>query len=217
MSRRCVSLGRMRVLGLDEAGRGCVLGPLVIGGFLWNSDDQAPLRAAGADDSKALTPARRVAIRAALATMGAGFARPIPATRIDEGNLNRLEEETFLALVAEVKPDRVYLDAPVHPRGIPRLRERLVAESGVADWIVECKADATWPVVGAASIFAKVERDDAVAGLSLGCGVDLGSGYPGDPKTRAWLGALLKKGAPLPDFVRTRWGTLDNLRQQSLF
>lgn len=207
----------MRVLGLDEAGRGSVLGPLVVGGFLWDSDDQAPLRAVGADDSKALTPARRVAIRVALAGLGTGFARAIAATRIDEANLNRLEEETFLTLVQEVKPDRVYLDAPVHPRGIPRLRERLIVESGVADWVVECKADVTWPVVGAASIFAKVERDDLVAGLSAGCGADLGSGYPHDPKTRAWLGAILKSGAPLPDFVRTRWGTVDNLRQQSLF
>jgi ribonuclease HII len=203
----------MRILGLDEAGRGSVLGPLVIGAFLYEGEDQAPLRAAGADDSKVLSHARRVEVRGALDLLGTGIARPILATEIDEANVNRLEERVFLALVRELRPDRVYLDAPVHPNGIPRLRERLVAESGVADWVVENKADATWPVVGAASIFAKVARDAAIVAI----GEDVGSGYPHDPATRAWLRARLQRAEPLPDFVRTRWGTIELLRQQTLF
>jgi ribonuclease HII len=203
----------MRVLGLDEAGRGSVLGPLAVGAFLWEAEDQEPLRSAGADDSKALTPARRVTVRTALATMGAGRVHLIAATRIDDGNVNRLEEEAFLAFVAELRPDRVYLDAPVAPSGIPRLRARLIEASGVPDWVVENKADATWPVVGAASIFAKVARDAAMEALGEG----LGSGYPSDPVTRAWLTARLAEPNPLPDFVRTRWGTIENLRQRSLF
>ena len=83
-----------------------MLGPLVVGAFLWDGpgdpaaldtpSGQAPLRAAGADDSKRLTPARRLKARAALAALGEGFVIPIPATRIDEGNVNTLEEEAFL-------------------------------------------------------------------------------------------------------------------------
>lgn len=203
----------MRVLGLDEAGRGSVLGPLVVGAFLWETEDQAPLRAAGADDSKVISPIRRVSIRSVLATMGTGVVRLVSAPEIDEGNLNRLEERAFLDLVRELRPDRVYLDAPVAPAGIPRLRARLVEASGVADWVVECKADATWPVVGAASIFAKVTRDAEMHGLGDG----LGSGYPSDPVTRGWLAARLAENTPLPSFVRTRWGTLDVLRQRALF
>ncbi|MFZ5475568.1 MAG: ribonuclease HII [Myxococcota bacterium] len=203
----------MRVLGLDEAGRGSVLGPLVVGAFLWDAEDQAPLRQAGADDSKVLTHAKRVAIRAALEGMGEGATRAIAATEIDDANLNRLEERAFVALARHFRPDRVYLDAPVHPGGIPRLRARLVAESGVADWVVEPKADATWPVVGAASIFAKVERDAAIAAI----GEPIGSGYPSDPVTRAWLVARLAEDRPLPAFVRTRWGTIEVLRQRPLF
>lgn len=202
----------MRILGLDEAGRGSVLGPLVVGAFFSDSEEQGPLRLAGADDSKVLTAARRVQVRTALAGLGAGDTRVVEAARIDEQNVNTLEEEAFLDLVAAHRPDRVYLDAPVHPRGIPALRARLVARSGVADWVVECKADATWPVVGAASIFAKVARDEAVAALG-----EVGSGYPSDPKTRAWLSARLREGDPLPACVRTRWGTIDTLRQQRLF
>ena len=207
----------MRILGLDEAGRGSVLGPLVVGGFLVEGHDddaaQATLRTAGADDSKKLSEKRRDAARASLATLGVGRTISVSAVEIDAGTLNVLEEHAFLALVAELRPDRVYLDAPVHPRGIPNLRARLIAHSGVSDWIIEPKADATWAVVGAASIFAKTTRDAALDTL----GPEVGSGYPSDPVTRAWLLARLREAGPLPACVRTRWETLDNLRQTSLF
>jgi len=211
----------MRILGLDEAGRGSVLGPLVVGAFVWEGEHQELLRAAGADDSKAMSHARRVDVRARLAALGRGVIRSIAATAIDDGNVNQLEEAAFLDLVGAEKPDRVYLDAPVHPAGIPKLRARLIALSGVADWVVECKADATYPVVGAASIFAKVARDAAITDIEAdtvraGHG-RVGSGYPSDPVTRGYLSGRLSTQAPLPSFVRTRWGTIDALRQQALF
>lgn len=211
----------MRMLGLDEAGRGCVLGPLVVGGFLWEGEDQAPLRAAGADDSKALTHARRVEARARLADLGRGVIQRIEATTIDDGNINTLEETAFVALVRALAPDRVYLDAPVHPGGIPKLRARLVATTGVEDWVIEPKADSTYAVVGAASIFAKVARDAVIAEIEAGTIAagqgPIGSGYPSDPVTRAFLTARLAEPTPLPAWVRTRWGTIEALRQQALF
>lgn len=206
----------MRVLGLDEAGRGSVLGPLVVGAFLWQGEDQAPLRSAGADDSKALSPARREAVRARLEALGEGGLVAIPATTIDAGNINTLEEDAFISLVVKFRPEVVYLDAPVNPRAIPAFSRRLGARlSGYGlspRLVVEPKADATWPVVGAASIFAKLARDAAIEALG-----PVGSGYPSDPVTRAWIAGFLERGAPLPDCVRTRWGTLDALRQQRLF
>jgi ribonuclease HII len=87
-----------------------------------------------------------------------------------------------------------------------------VKETGVQDWIIEPKADATWPVVGAASIGAKLTRDSAITALG-----NVGSGYPSDPVTRAILSDLIRSGAPLPPWVRARWGTIEALRQQSLF
>lgn len=204
----------MRILGLDEAGRGCVLGPLVVGGFLYEAEgeDQAPLRAAGADDSKRLSPQKRDTIRTKLQTLGEGHLRSISATQIDGGNLNTLEILAFIDLVCQLKPDKVFLDAPVNPRGIPALQKRLISETAVRNWVIEPKADATWPVVGAASIFAKTTRDTAIEALG-----EVGSGYPSDPVTRALLQKLLASGQPLPDYVRSRWGTLENLRQGSLF
>jgi ribonuclease HII len=209
----------MRILGLDEAGRGSVLGPLVVGAFAYETpgDDLAAawaaLRAAGADDSKALSARRRDTARTALSTMGEARVRVVTPADIDAGNLNELEEAAFVSLVAELRPDAVWLDAPVHPRGIPAVRARLIARTGVRAWVIEPKADATYPVVGAASIWAKTTRDAAIAEL----GPDVGSGYPSDPVTRAWLVARLREPGPLPPCVRTRWETIELLRQGSLF
>ena len=81
----------MRIMGIDEAGRGCVLGPLVVAGFVVDGVDDAALREAGAGDSKALSPARRDAAREALGLLGSARVERIPATAIDAGNLNRLD------------------------------------------------------------------------------------------------------------------------------
>jgi ribonuclease HII len=206
----------MRVLGLDEAGRGCVLGPLVVGGFLWEGGDQARLREAGADDSKALRPARRRALVDALGAMGRAEVVEVSAAAIDGGNLNALEEDAFATLIDALAPDLVYLDAPVHPRGIQALQARLARRcgAGVQRWIIEPKADATWPVVGAASIFAKVRRDARLGEIEAAMG-PVGSGYPSDPVTRAWLAGFLQRGEALPGCVRARWGTLDALREEA--
>ena len=201
----------MRILGLDEAGRGSVIGPLVVGAFCFEGD-QAALRAAGANDSKVLTAGKRAGARSRLQVLGVGRTTAISPAQIDDANVNELEIAAFLEHVAHFRPDRVYLDAPVAPRGVPALAARLVATSGVRDWVVEPKADATYPVVGAASIYAKLCRDEAVDALE-----GVGSGYPSDPVTRAHLLGFIRSGAPLPSYVRSRWATLDNLRQQGLF
>jgi ribonuclease HII len=202
-----------RLLGLDEAGRGSVLGPLVVGGCLYIGSTQNVLRAAGAADSKVLSPEKREAALRCLRTVANVRTVTISPSQIDEGNLNDLEIAAFLELVAYFRPTMVFLDTPVQPAGIPALRERLIATSGVTNWVIEPKADGTYPVVGAASIAAKVQRDAAMESLGEG----LGSGYPSDPATRNHLVELLRGGEPLPPYVRSRWATLDNLRQQQLF
>ena len=206
----------MRVLGIDEAGRGCVLGPLVIGGFVWEGDGEVRLREAGAADSKRLSPKRRLEARDRLMGLGQGEVREVSATQIDGGNLNHLEEEVIVSLVKEVRPQRVMVDALGHPSTVGRTIARLRAEVGLAcEWVMEPKADATYAVVGAASIFAKTHRDARLDALREAYGI-LGSGYPSDPKTRSWLAAWGASGEPWPDFVRTRWGTIEAIRQQSI-
>lgn len=205
-----------RLLGLDEAGRGCVLGPLVVGAFCWEGEDQAVLRAAGADDSKALSARKREEVLARLGGLGVGEVVEITPAAIDAGNINNLEEDAFVAHILRFAPDVVYIDAPVNPRGIPAFSRRIAARLAEADLrprlVIEPKADATWPVVGAASIFAKVLRDARITALG-----EVGSGYPSDPVTRRWIQGFFERGEALPPSVRARWGTIADLRQQGLF
>jgi ribonuclease HII len=77
------------------------------------------------------------------------------------------------------------------------------------------KADRDFPIVSAASIIAKVERDRAVQRLREEHG-DFGSGYPSDPVTRAFFTERLRRGEPLPDYVRRSWKTWGRLWQRLL-
>ena len=203
-----------RRMGIDEAGRGCVLGDLFVAAYLTSADDDA-LIAAGAADSKAISAKRRLAARTALADLGTATIRRITPSEIDDGNLNALEEAAIVSLIVAGRPDEVWLDALGHPSTLPALTARLRAALRAHGLDVpirsEPKADARFPVVGAASMFAKVGRDEALAQADAAWG-PLGSGYPSDPVTRAWLAERLASGAPLPPIVRTRWGTLDALR-----
>ena len=207
----------MKTLGLDEAGRGCVLGPLVVGGFLAEEKDADTLRDAGADDSKKLSHKRRIKIREALGPLGQSFLREITPAEIDAGNINELEEAAFASIIIETQPDHVIIDAPCNPKGIPafqaRLSTRIVRGGGsIPRFTIQPKADATFAICGAASIFAKVHRDEHIHALGA-----VGSGYPSDPVTRSWLKGFIQRGEDFPSCVRTRWGTIENLRQQSLF
>jgi ribonuclease HII len=206
-------MGRRR-MGIDEAGRGCVLGDLFVAAYVTEADDDA-LRAAGAADSKAVSAKRREAARSALAALGTASVQRISPLAIDAGNLNTLEEEAIVALIVTLRPDEVWLDALGPPKALPALTARLQAALRPMGIDVpihgEPKADARFPVVGAASMFAKVGRDEALAEADAVWG-PLGSGYPSDPVTRTWLTERLASTAPLPPIVRTRWGTVDALR-----
>jgi ribonuclease HII len=209
----------MRVLGIDEAGRGCVLGDLVIAGYCPHDPDEAALWAAGAADSKTLTAERRIEARTALAGLGRVEVRRVDARAIDGGNLNRLEEDAIVDIIVALRPDVIRLDALGHPATLPALQRRLQArlpEDLQPEWTIEPKADATFACVGAASIFAKTLRDELLDAIRASFG-DLGSGYPNDPRTKAWLRGWSSSGAPWPAFVRTRWQTIENLGQQALF
>lgn len=211
----CRNLGdAVKTLGLDEAGRGCVLGPLVIGGFLVEDAELAQLSGLGAADSKTLTAARREAARARLQAVGVEWVATVEPSAIDAGNMNELEEAVIVRAIRELRPDRVVIDALGHPSTIPRTVERLRAAVGFPVAIVmEPKADANHSVVGAASLVAKTTRDARLALDTAGV-ADIGSGYPSDPKTRAWIAAHHQTGQPWPSFVRTRWGTIRELEHR---
>lgn len=210
----------MRVLGIDEAGRGCVLGPLVVAGFLAEDLDDEALWAAGANDSKKLSAKKRTEVRERLRGLGTADVRHVDPVAIDAGNLNHLEEMTIASLVHRWDPDLVICDALGHPKTLPavitRIRGMIPNERESRVWVMVPKADADFAACAAASIFAKTSRDAALDSWREEHG-DFGSGYPSDDKTRDWLASWMRTQKPWPHFVRTRWETIVNVSQQTLF
>ena len=134
----------------------------------------------------------------------------ITAEEIDNGNLNHLEEQAFIQLICSNQPDLVIIDAPTHPRGIPKVLKRMKnQDKPLPEFIIEPKADLNYPAVSAASIVAKVQRDHSLVAVGF-----TSSGYPSDPKTRSWLKEYIRRQQPFPSYVRTRWGTIENLRKE---
>ncbi len=193
----------MSFAGVEEAGRGPVLGPMVMA-ILWTQRNEV-LRAAGARDSKLLSPQQRERIYRELRQLRTeghvGFSSvTLQPAEIDAAvlgandNLNRLEVRTTARLIARaLKRERlacIILDSP--QKSTEKYAALVAAELErrgvkVPRLVAENKADVNHPVVGAASIIAKVERDRAMKRLQRQLGVPLGSGYPADPVTQQFL------------------------------
>lgn len=197
------------VLGLDEAGRGSVLGPLVVGGLALAEQEVGRLRPLGVRDSKQLSSERREALYETLRILGR--ARTIHLTPADidpavaRGKLNELEAHAFAELIRELGPDEVHLDAcDPDAQRFGRTVRRL---SGTSARVRSAHhADRDDPAVGAASIIAKVERDRAVARLELEIGEPIGSGYPGDRTTMRFLsGWVDRHPQEAPAWLRRSW------------
>jgi ribonuclease HII len=202
----------MLVAGVDEAGRGCVIGPLVVTGVMMKLENLQFLSELGVKDSKLLTPKKREALYPEIISLTekCSTIKVLPhqidlvvesARRLHK--LNRLEAQTMAQIIEDLKPDEVYVDAAdtVDYRFGNHIRECLNIKTKI---ISKHKADRIYPVVSAASVIAKVERDREIANLRLEYG-DFGSGYLTDEKTMVFLKHLLEKDGEYPNFVRKSW------------
>ncbi|MGB0651828.1 MAG: ribonuclease HII [Thermoplasmatota archaeon] len=208
--------------GVDEAGRGPVIGPLVVAAVA--GGDPARLHELGCRDSKKLHPGKRQAAWRALQqepgltiAVEVVSAEELDAQRRAGRTLNEIGLEAFAKAIeatgaaqtgTEVLADAADVDAA-------RFGRTLSARLGGLPVTAEHKADDRHPHVAAASIVAKVRRDDEVAKLArrLERRLDreLGSGYPSDPKTRGFLAAWLERYGTFPEGTRTTWSTCADL------
>ncbi len=200
-------------VGSDEAGKGPVLGPMVAAAVRVDPDVLPP----AVDDSKRLTPKRREGLAAEVRVVADAVGLGVVSTdRIDapETDMNTLTVAAHAEAVAAVARDGdpVYTDAgDVNESRFARRVARGVDERGVSvDVRAEHGADGTYPVVAAASIVAKVERDRRVEGLRAEYG-DVGSGYPSDPTTRSFLREYVREHGELPACARASWKTCDDV------
>lgn len=186
------------IVGVDEAGRGPVLGPMVMAALAVKEEDIKKLEWLGVKDSKLLSAEIREELFERIREVVHDFrVEIIEPDAIDfsvngsELNLNWLEAETSARLVSELDPDTIILDCPSPNINAYKkyFRSRLSkAVKDKAELIAEHKADFNYIVVGAASIVAKVIRDRSVEKLKKEIGIDFGSGYMSDPKTKDFLG-----------------------------
>ncbi|TFF86704.1 ribonuclease HII [Candidatus Thorarchaeota archaeon] len=203
--------GFHRIAGIDEAGRGPMLGPMVVCGVLFSKEGYRELEGIDVRDSKLLTPKRRAELYEKIRESASRIAiRTIRAEEIDGKrgrgvSLNHIEAVAFGSVLKELKPDIVYVDAA----DVDSLRfgETISRFSGLTPGkckiISEHKADQTYAVVSAASIVAKVMRDRAIEKLYADFG-DIGSGYPGDQKSIRFVRECVR-AKKIPSFVRRSW------------
>jgi len=205
------------ICGLDEAGRGPVIGPLVVAGVTFEDDSE--LIEYNVRDSKKITPKRREALAGKIKEISVNYEiLIIPASDIDDMRkvmtLNEIEVNAFIKVIKKLKPETCYVDsADVNEKRFGR--DILSGLSFKSDIISEHKADEIYPIVGAASILAKTKRDEEVKKIEQKLenmlDLSLGSGYPADPITQKFLKEWVNKFGKLPPHTRHSWKTAQNL------
>ena len=211
----------MLVAGVDEACRGCIIGPLVVAGVLVKEENLPVLRQLGVKDSKLLSPKKREALftqitrltenHHVIKVMPSEIDRAVEC-KIKLHKLNRLEAKTMTKIINVLNPDEAYVDAAdvLENRFTQHIQEGLTIKAKITS---RHKADKIYPVVSAASIIAKVERDKEIEALKKVYG-DFGSGYLSDKKTLQFLKQWLQTHSDYPSCVRKSWKTAKQYKNE---
>ncbi|XP_004595641.2 ribonuclease H2 subunit A [Ochotona princeps] len=218
-------------LGVDEAGRGPVLGPMVYAICYCPLSHLAELEALKVADSKTLSESERERLFAKMNQDGdaVGWALDVLSPNLISTsmlgrvkyNLNSLSHDTATGLIQYaldqgVNVTQVFVDTVGSPESY---QKRLQQSFPGIEVTVKAKADSLYPVVSAASICAKVARDQAVRDWQFletleDLDTDYGSGYPNDPKTKAWLRKYVEPVFGFPQFVRFSWSTAQSILEK---
>ena len=189
-----------------------MVGPLVVGA-VWSTDPET-LKDIGARDSKQLSPAKRERLYAEIEeTADHWEVVPVSAAELDtllqKKNLNKVEMDMFAQAVSRHPCELVQVDCPE----VKTDRFGLILSSMIGGIEVDArnKADVVFPCVSAASIMAKVTRDRMIEDIKQELGIDVGSGYPSDPVTKAYVEAWINKHHTLPPHARGSWKPVKDL------
>jgi len=204
------------IVGVDEAGRGPVIGPLVVAGVAVETDVE--LRHMNVRDSKKLSPERREALAPEIEKVSTYEVVVIPAERIDlmrsEMSLNDFGSKLFAEVIDKLRPETAYVDAAdVDEIEFKRcVRKELAFDVEI---VSQHNADELFPVVSAASILAKVCRDREMRTIEDEIGMHIGSGYASDADTIAFLETWIRTHGSLPPHTRASWDTARRLLAKS--
>ena len=214
-------LAGLRVCGVDDAGRGPVIGPLVVAGIRIEEEKLDQLRSLGVKDSKKLSPEARLKLSIEIPEIVDEYhIVELEAAHLDRvvnhspkfQRLNLLEARAMAEVIEKLKPHLVYVDASdTRPE---RFKNNILENLSFKPKVVsEHHADEKYPSVSAASILAKVRRDSRIEELRKEYG-DIGSGYAHDPITVRFLSEYYLMNQDFPPIVRRSWKTLRNIVQE---
>lgn len=197
----------MKVLGIDEAGRGPVIGPLIVAGVMIEDGKEKML--GEVKDSKMLFHRKRKILAKNIKEVSKYKLILVHPKEIDAAllstdlNLNWLEAHKQAIIINELKPNVAIIDAP--SINTSKYKEYLLnlLENKKIKLIVEHKADVNYPVCAAASIIAKVKREQEIQKLKKKYG-NFGPGYPSNKKTQEFVKKNWRK---YPGLFRKTWST----------
>ncbi|MCH8004497.1 MAG: ribonuclease HII [Nanoarchaeota archaeon] len=206
----------MLICGIDEAGRGPVVGPLVMCGILLKEEDEKKLVNLKVKDSKLLTKKKRESLFDKIKDISYKYEIiTVFPDEIDNAvnnhdglNLNKLEARKSAEIINLLKPDKAIIDAPSNNiKSYKQYLFELINNKNI-ELILEHKADLNYPIVSAASILAKVTRDNEIEKIKEKIKIDFGSGYMTDSKTVKFLEKYYEE---YPDLFRKSWFPYKNI------
>jgi ribonuclease HII len=208
----------LRVCGVDDAGRGPVIGPLVIAGVIIEEEKIERLKMLGVKDSKQLLPSARNRLSKEIPGIVDDYhVLEIGSEELDKivnrapkfQRLNMLEAKVMAQVIEKLRPEMVYVDSS--DTRTERFKNNILDYLSFTPRIVsEHKADINYPVVSAASIMAKVHRDNKIEEIKKEYG-EIGSGYAHDAVTIKFLREYYSENGDFPPIVRRSWKTLGNI------
>lgn len=209
------------IVGIDEAGRGCIIGPMVIGFAAIEQSDEHALRKIGVRDSKKLSPQKRDELFPQVNKLCKCRHAEISAHELtllmDKYSLNEIEAIKIAEVINTAnypKGTLIYVDSPDNiPTNFAKRIEKYLRNKYKI--ISQNKADDLHLIVGAASIVAKVLRDEKIERIKKEVGVDFNSGYTSDPQTIKFVQSHMND-EKVQKYLRHKWGTLENLKQKKL-
>lgn len=196
----------MLICGVDDAGRGSMLGPLVIAGISIDSKKLRKLTDLGVKDSKKLSPKTREEIYDQILELSTNYyvARIYPKTidkNVSNHALNHLEAKYMAKVIKKLQPEVAYVDScDVKPLRFGKEISFLANNAKVKSYH---HADDRFVVVSAASVIAKVNRDRSIKRIRKIH--DIGSGYPSDSKTVSYVKNQILIKKEIPSFIRLSW------------
>jgi len=217
------------ILGIDDAGRGPVIGPMVLAGCLITEETEKELKRLGVKDSKQLTKKRRAFLEALIKEKAKAFSVQVTYPSEIDGkgndgiNLNDLEAQMAAKIINDINvvknsngtKIKIVIDCPSTNRTKWRDSVR-VKINNLSNLEISCehKADVNHVAVSSASILAKEEREREMDILRKKYGDHIGSGYSSDPKTTTFLKKNLKK-LEHKGIFRKSWKTWKRLKQDT--